>query len=397
MFKEKENLCELLKLFYSLGWCTGTGGGISIRVDNSVLLAPSGVEKEKVLPNMISTVKLDTFEIIENPVNYKISECAPLFHLFYKYRDCGSVIHSHAIESMLIGRYYKDEFTIKDVEMIKGIRGHKNTDTLVIPIIDNTARESELKEELDAALQAYPDTCAVIVRDHGIYVCGDSAIHAKTQAESIHYLLKIGLEIAKDTRKMQKYTQRHPRLWKICNDKKVLKNKLEKEFDLRGNNPFLENNILSDTGIVYKRLSGEEDDVQLKNFCKEHNYDWSDIVDINPQKMGDKFHTLINTFFEEHYHDDPEIRYIIGGSGYFDIKDLENNWYRIQMTKGDMIILPAGIYHRFTTDRSDNVKAMRFFCGNPVWKAISPNDDSQIRKSYKSSISKKNKTQSLFL
>lgn len=39
---------QLLKQFYSIGWCSGTGGGISIRLGNEIYIAPSGVQKERV-------------------------------------------------------------------------------------------------------------------------------------------------------------------------------------------------------------------------------------------------------------------------------------------------------------------------------------------------------------
>jgi hypothetical protein len=60
-----------------------------------------------------------------------------------------------------------------------------------VPIIENTARECELTDRLRAAIQAYPQANAVLVRRHGVYVWGKNWIEAKTQA-SMRLLPVIG-------------------------------------------------------------------------------------------------------------------------------------------------------------------------------------------------------------
>lgn len=66
-------------------------------------------------------------------------------------------------------------FEIERIEQIKGIpkgRGKEGNlgyfDRLRIPVIENTAREEDLTESLERAMERYPDTYAVLVRRHGM-------------------------------------------------------------------------------------------------------------------------------------------------------------------------------------------------------------------------------------
>ena len=81
-------------------------------------------------------------------------------------------------------------FEIEKIEQIKGIPRGKGKvgmlgffDKLSVPIIENTAHEEDLTSSLEVAMERYPDTYAVLVRRHGVYVWGDDVQKAKTQAE----------------------------------------------------------------------------------------------------------------------------------------------------------------------------------------------------------------------
>ncbi|KAF9666767.1 hypothetical protein SADUNF_Sadunf16G0262900 [Salix dunnii] len=190
-------IADLCKQFYTLGWVSGTGGSITIKAhDDSIpkrqqliLMSPSGVQKERMEPEdmyVLATNGSILSSPSPKPYPYKppkCSDCAPLFLKAYDMRNAGAVIHSHGIESCLVTMInpLSKEFRITHMEMIKGIQGHGYYDELVVPIIENTAYENELTDSLAKAIEAYPKTTAVLVRNHGIYIWGDSWISAKTQ------------------------------------------------------------------------------------------------------------------------------------------------------------------------------------------------------------------------
>jgi 1,2-dihydroxy-3-keto-5-methylthiopentene dioxygenase len=141
---------------------------------------------------------------------------------------------------------------------------------------------------------------------------------------------------------------------------------------------------LATLGVLHWVLDADnyEDDVELEKIRKERGYSYEDFIEVSPNTLPG-YETKIKNFFEEHIHTDEEIRYCLGGSGYFDVRDPEDRWIRIWVKKGDMIVLPAGCYHRFTLDESNYLKAMRLFVGEPIWTPYNrPQDEHPVRKDY---------------
>src|SRR4029079_2003904 len=114
----------------------------------------------------------------------------------FRLRDAGAVLHSHGIFALLATLTESDTFECTELEMIKGIAGHGYYDRLVVPIIENTARECDLADRMAAAIEAYPAATAVLVRRHGVYIWGRDWQHAKGQAECYHYLFEAAVRMA---------------------------------------------------------------------------------------------------------------------------------------------------------------------------------------------------------
>jgi methylthioribulose-1-phosphate dehydratase len=94
---------------------------------------------------------------------------------------------------------------------------YRYDEELIIPIIENTPFEEDLqvnnifistifsfvylklnnrkKERMANAMNDYPDTCAVLVRRHGIYVWGPTWQSAKSMCECYDYLCEIAVRM----------------------------------------------------------------------------------------------------------------------------------------------------------------------------------------------------------
>ncbi|KAJ5139298.1 uncharacterized protein N7515_004146 [Penicillium bovifimosum] len=139
---------------------------------------------------------------------------------------------------------------------------------------------------------------------------------------------------------------------------------------------------LASLGVLYKHCPTIE---AVDTIAASRGYRNRDEVCVSPQTMGAVYEEKVKSFFSEHLHEDEEIRYILDGEGYFDVRGKEDEWIRIALVKDDMIILPAGIYHRFTTNEQNYVKAMRLFQDEPKWTPLNRGadvDGNPHRKSY---------------
>ncbi|GAB7362144.1 hypothetical protein MBLNU230_g2170t1 [Neophaeotheca triangularis] len=129
---------------------------------------------------------------------------------------------------------------------------------------------------------------------------------------------------------------------------------------------------LTDLGIQHHHLP--DDLASVDAIARARAYKNRDTVEISPALLPG-YEEKVKTFFHEHLHEDEEIRYILAGGGYFDVRDRADDWVRIRLDRGDLLIMPAGIYHRFTTDEGNYTKAMRLFKEDPKWTPLKRDEE----------------------
>jgi methylthioribulose-1-phosphate dehydratase len=191
----RELLCELLRLFYVNNWVSGTGGGICGVVGPCrVLVAPTGVHKERVMPADLFMVDATSGTVVGRPLNQalRLSECSPIFCEIIRTKGAGSVMHSHALSAVLAGDLADggDRLVFQRLEMLKGIKGATNQDQHAVAIIDNTGYEPDLLHQMRKVLAdpVFAKSYCILVRDHGAYIWGADIWETKRHAEIYHFL-----------------------------------------------------------------------------------------------------------------------------------------------------------------------------------------------------------------
>lgn len=163
---------------------------------HEVLIAPTGVHKERVIPQDLFVVDSRSGKVIRPPRNrsLRLSECSPIFCTLIDRQGAGSVMHSHALSAVLAADLAGpgDPVVFESLEMLKGLRGASNLDKHPVPVIHNTTREPDLLEQIHRVMDQtdFSRSFAILVRDHGAYIWGEDVWEAKRHAEVYHFLFQ---------------------------------------------------------------------------------------------------------------------------------------------------------------------------------------------------------------
>jgi len=92
---------------------------------------------------------------------------------------------------------------------------------------------------------------------------------------------------------------------------------------------------LDKLGIKHFNFPSVED---VNTIAKDRGYKNRDEITISPDAMGPIYEEKVKSFFNEHLHEDEEIRYIRDGAGFFDVRSEGDEWVRIFLEKDDLIV-----------------------------------------------------------
>eukprot|EP01062_Namystynia_karyoxenos_P041798 TRINITY_DN304_c0_g3_i1.p1 TRINITY_DN304_c0_g3~~TRINITY_DN304_c0_g3_i1.p1 ORF type:complete len:338 (+),score=66.02 TRINITY_DN304_c0_g3_i1:84-1016(+) len=123
---------------------------------------------------------------------------------------------------------------------------------------------------------------------------------------------------------------------------------------------------LKELGVCYWRIS-IHDFTTVNLLCRERRYKHTDEVHLHQTAKDEAF---LDRWFQEHYHEDEQIRLVTDGSCYIDVRSKTDTWIRCHLTAGDLLVIPPGLYHRGTLDEDDFAVIMRVFRDAARWLPV---------------------------
>ena len=137
--------------------------------------------------------------------------------------------------------------------------------------------------------------------------------------------------------------------------------------------------FLDGFGIWYRRFEGGDElgpdasneailaayDAPIQALMREGGYVTADVINITPDIPN--LEVMLARFDKEHWHDEDEVRFIVGGSGLFHIHPKEGPVFSIEVVDGDMINVPQGTLHWFHLCQQRTIRAIRLFQSQAGW------------------------------
>lgn len=124
---------------------------------------------------------------------------------------------------------------------------------------------------------------------------------------------------------------------------------------------------LATQGVYYARLETRPEQFQapLDVLKRERGYIEQDVVTLAPTTPG--LDTLCAKFIDEHLHDEDEVRFVLAGEGIFDIRSTGDEWMRVLVQPGDLIVVPKARHHRFMLTDTKTIECVRLFQDKSGW------------------------------
>jgi methylthioribulose-1-phosphate dehydratase len=183
--------------YAAMGWMRGTSGNLSVVLRRDPLrlaVTASGLDKGELTPQDV--VAIDRHgEPVTGQDRIPSAE-AGLHARIAAVSGAGAVVHVHALAPVIAAERWPHGVPLRDLEMLKGFGRAAHDDPVTVPVIPNGQDMRALGGAFESGYR--PDTPALIVARHGVYVWGADLRQARYRLECLEWLLRFTIETTLD-------------------------------------------------------------------------------------------------------------------------------------------------------------------------------------------------------
>lgn len=178
------------QFFHSRGWVPATSSNFSARLDAETLLITSSGQHKGRLEAGAGFLRVD-LQGVSLDAGKRPSAETGLHMLMYR-RDpaMGCVLHTHSVNATVLSMRMQ-QVALEGYEVQKafpGVETHEGS--LLIPVFPNSQDIPALAREVDAWLEANPQTVGYLIRGHGLYTWGATVADALRHVEALEFLFE---------------------------------------------------------------------------------------------------------------------------------------------------------------------------------------------------------------
>ncbi|MFF7445253.1 MULTISPECIES: class II aldolase/adducin family protein [unclassified Streptomyces] len=174
-----EELVATARRTVSDGLVVGTSGNVSVRVEDTVLVTPSGVPYDRLTPDDVTGVDLDGRQVLGRLV--PTSEL-PMHLAIYRTGDAGAVVHTHAVHATAVSTL------VPELPAIHYMSGALGGAVRVAPYA--TYGTEELAAHM---LHALADRTGCLLRNHGTITYGATLDQAFDRTAQLEWMCRLWL------------------------------------------------------------------------------------------------------------------------------------------------------------------------------------------------------------
>lgn len=182
-FEAKKNLIKICKKLKNLNILPGASGNLSVKINDTIFITPSGINKEDLKPTDISQITING-SLIKGPK--QSSEYMLHTHIYSKRKDVGAIIHTHPPHTLaysITGLKPNYDITVE----FKMLIGKIEFCPFMLP---------GTKELAEKAAKKLKDSNVLVLRNHGLVCVSESLEKAAEMTEEVENFFKINFLVS---------------------------------------------------------------------------------------------------------------------------------------------------------------------------------------------------------